>query len=158
MLKLQEIENILADLTTEKLEIEAMLARDWKQELLKLEGVIEHYQAKKALFNLPGPPSNGHAVQRDIYAGAKSIADKSIACLKAVNGAWLSPTEIGEKLLEAGVITNPRHLSTHVTTALKRRMESPSSPDRELEFDRGRFRYRQAKPTILERPNEPLVN
>jgi hypothetical protein len=140
MLSLQEYEKVLADLTAQKQEIEALRARNLDEESQRIDAFMGHIQAKIGQFQAPPlASSNGHTAQSHIYSGAKSLGDLSEACLASVDEAWLSPKEIADKLVMARVATKVQASPGYVSTALRRRMKSPS-PDKKIEFDQGRFR------------------
>ena len=141
MLSLQEYEKVLADLAAQKREIEALRARNLDEESQRIDTFIGHIKAKIEQFHLPlVASSNGHTAHPGIYTGAKSLGDLSEACLASVYAAWLSPKEISDKLVTARVATKEQAAPGYVSTALRRRMKSPPSPEKKIEFDQGRFR------------------
>jgi hypothetical protein len=139
MLSLQENEKVLADLIVQKQELEALRARNLDEEIQRLDTFIGHIQARIGQLQaspLTSNGSSGHAAQAEIYSGAKSLGALSKACLNSVNEAWLSPKEIGGKLVAARVATKEQASPGYVSTVLRRRMKS----DTEIQFEKGRFR------------------
>jgi hypothetical protein len=144
MMSHEEYEKYLTDLTAEEKEIEALMGRDLKQELQSIQAIKGHILARMERTAGHVAATNGHAASHPHYTSEMSLRDKVEACLKSVDEAWLSPTEIGRKLVAAGAVTpNARTLSGHISTVLKRRMNSKSSPNNHLESEKGRFRYRR---------------
>lgn len=150
MMNLQDYRKVLADLNEQRREIEVLLARDLKQELLRINNAIDLFTAQMERFQVP--PASTHD-RPEIYVGLKSLADLCVACLRSVDHAWLSPTEIAERLIVARVVTQSRGLTGHIGTALSRRMASRLSPDPELEREKGRFRLKPAKAAYAEATN-----
>lgn len=92
MLTLQEYERVFEDFSTRRQEIEALLARDLKQEIAQIDNALGLLKAQMVRVQAPVAPSNGHG-HLGIYSGLKSLADRCVACLDSVAGAWLSPKE-----------------------------------------------------------------
>jgi hypothetical protein len=139
MMTFQEYRKVVADLNEKKREIETLLARDLKQELQRINDAIALFSEEMERLRVPQVPAHDRP---EIYAGQKSLADLSKACLRSVNHAWLTPTDIAERLIAARVAESPYNLAGHIATALKRRMNSPVSPDTELEISKGRYRLK----------------
>jgi 3-oxoacyl-ACP reductase-like protein len=134
---------VLADLTAQE--------ADLAQKLSRVRGLIEFVQEEAKRVN--GTQSqNGAELNASIYSNAKTLAEMSKICLRSVNGAGLNPKEIADRLIEANAVGSPHGLSGHISTALRRRMNSALSPDREIEVERGRYYYRPARPAPMPSP------
>jgi len=141
MKSVEEYEKDLDELRADKQEIEALMARDLKRELERIQASEEHIQAKIKRSIGHAATSNGHAASHPEYRMEMKLADKGVLCLKSVDEAWLSPTEIGIRLVAAGAVVDAPNLAGHLSTALTRRMKS-HSPDLHLQKHKGRYRYR----------------
>ena len=125
-----EYQPVLADLKAREAELE--------QALRDVRHLIQFVVGE------PSAPPNGIAPHDGIYADCRNLADLAKACLKSVNGAWLSSKEIADRLLEAGVAKRAEGLTGHINTALVRRKNAALSPDREIQYENGQFRYQAA--------------
>lgn len=123
---------------------------DVLQKLSRLESLIEFVRSENP--EVTGTQSQSHNGTHEspltsIYSGAKTLAELSKICLQSVNGAGLTPKEIGDRLIDAKVVQSPHGLTGHIITALKRRIGSVLSPEREIVCEQGRYYYRPAKPS-----------
>ena len=133
----EDRQRILAELSTERAEIVRRLSQ--------IDGLIEYLKGENVRANEAPHPTAPQATP--IYSNAKTLFEMSKICLKSVNGAGLTPIEIADRLIEARAVGTPHGLSGHISTALKRRMNSAPNPETEIRFEKGRYYYRTARPT-----------
>jgi hypothetical protein len=145
----QDYEKFLAELATDKRILEETIARDLKQELARLETTIDYVQAQIARFPQPADSSNGHGSPPQGIGAREpfTLADLGKECLISVNEAWLTPKEIGQRLVASGYENASTNLAGHVSTALRRRINSRLAPDKDIEYVNGRFRYKRKRPS-----------
>lgn len=87
---------------------------------------------------------NGNASASGIYAEIISVADAAKAYLMSVHGAWRKDNAIAKALKDGGFKTQSKNLTSNISTALKRRITSAISPDREIVKGEEGWAYRPA--------------